>query len=208
MNDNTLLYILEDEEDRENPYGAQYVLAITKGGAMPSNTNGYAVRLFYTKTSELESLSTFEENQVVWSADNMENTQHPNRTKYYLGFAYMLCDRSPGFDIEPLPELELTAEELIALGVEGELPPEMIEIALPNVAEKSASDEAREAAEQQLIDEVWGEEGEVSEDELFNEPSTSVEVPEEDDTEVIVESPIEYEGEYDDLETDYEELFE
>lgn len=199
--DNTLLYVLEDDDDRVNPQGAQYLIMITNANALSdaAGAQGYSVRLFYTKTQELESISSFEENKVVWSPDNMNNTKHPNRTKYYLGMAYMLCDKSPGFDSEPMPELELTGADLIALGVEGELPPEVIEIALPGIEEQQQAEEAaREAAEQAVMEGIWD-----SEDEEVAES-----VPEEDDTEVIIESPYAYDNEYDDLETDYEELFE
>lgn len=203
--DNTLLYVIEDEEDKNNPMGAQYVIMITKGNKIPSeNENkGFAIRLFYTKTREIESVSTFESDKIIWSPDDMSNTRHPNRTKYYLGFAYMLCEKSPGFDREPMPEVELTGAELIALGVEGELPPEIIEISLPEQSET----EQKEAIEEETMRDIW--EDEEDEFDFFTEDSNAnAEVPDEDDTEIIIESPYDMEDEYDDLEIDYEELFE
>ena len=181
--DNTILYILEDEEDAKDPRRSQYVITITHGNS-PKSPEGYAIRLFYSKTQEVESISTFEERQVVWSPDNMRNTRHPNRTKYYLGFAYMLCDKSPGYDREPMPEKELTGAEFLEYITEGELPPELIEISLPEEKEPEQEQES-----------------------LFETEGAEQLVPETDDTEVLVPSQEEYD-EYDDLQTDYEELFE
>ena len=180
--DNTILYVLEDEDDARDPRRAQYVITITKGNG-PKTPEGYAIRLFYSKTQEGESISTFEENQVVWSPDNMKNTKHPNRTKYYLGFAYMLCDKSPGFDTEPMPEREITGAELLNIIKEGEIPPELIEISVPDQFETTETEQ--QETEQSLFEE---------------------EVPEHDDVEIMVPTQEEYD-EYDDLQTDYEELF-
>lgn len=135
---NIILYIIDEETNpRADPSLAEYVITITAnvdpqdqmyGSYLP---RGYAIRLFYAATSELESVSTIEESSVIWSPDNMKNSRHPRRTKCYMGFVYMLCEQSPGFDKKPLPDTELTFENLLDLGLsEGEIPANMIEISI------------------------------------------------------------------------------
>lgn len=195
--ENTILYIVENDDDKINPHRVRYVITVYRG----IGSNGgpaYALRVFYNRTNEMEALSVFEEDQVVWASDTIYNTKHRDRTKYYLGFAYMLCDKSPGFDREPMPERELTGSELIALGVQGELPPELIDVVAPEEVEVS---QAEEPAEEESYDggiDLGGRE----------EREEAVPIPETDDTEVVIATPEDYEEDYDDLETDYEELFE
>lgn len=232
---NTLLYIIEDEDDLINPQNARYVMTLMTGKKEHVGEN-FAIRLFYTGTNELESVSTIEENRVVWSADTMENTMHRTRTQYYLGFIYMLCDKSPGFDQEPVPENMLTIEDLIALGIEGELPAELIEVTLDTNAEEATVTAGMEQRSEdkvdtdayefestreqdivspkfdEMVEALFGEEP-VTEIDVSEETGTSekasliADVPENDDTEVVLYTPEEYEDEYDDLATDYEELF-
>lgn len=208
--DNTLLYIIEDPQDEENPRGARYVLIVTQG-RFPDHCNDFAVKLVYTGTNEMESISTFEDNQVIWSPDTLENSHHKTRTKYYLGFIYMLCDKSPGFEEEPQAELELTLEDLIALGIEGELPAELIEITLDEQEGEMVVEGDYEPGQSIVEDasaaEVVSASFDAMAEELFG-GGIEEEVPEQDDTEVLIMSPEAYEEEYDDLQTDYEELFE
>lgn len=203
----TLLYILEDEQDRIDPLSARYIMTITKDISKSSLSDNFAIRLFYTGTGEMESISTIEEEQVVWSPDNLENSKHQTRTKYYLGFVYMLCDKSPGFDEEVVADTELTLEDLIALGIEGELPSELIEISLDT--EQQADEEVAEPVQAVITDTT--DHVVVSEfddlEHLFDEESAEIAVPEQDDTEVVLYTPEEYEEEFNDLATDYEELF-
>lgn len=173
------IYIMENDEDRKHPENARYVIIISKGGEDSNEENNYAIKLIYQDTNEMESLSTFEESHVQWSPDTMDNTKHPLRTKYYLGFTYLICQNSPGFDIVPQAEKELTGEELIALGFEGELPPESV--ATPQI-----------------------DNGEYEND-VQRENN---EVPEEDDTNINMEDPDNYDEDINDLDSDYEELFE
>lgn len=244
---NILLYILEDEQDRKNPYGARYILAISRSEEGLTSLPSFAIRLFYNNTQEMESISTVQPNEVVWSPDTLHSTQHKTRTKYYLGFTYMLCEKSPGFDEEMLPEEEMTLEEFLKYGIEGEIPSELIDISLETseqtdqeaVGETVTAQlaEEGESAQQENFDDVQAEFVELddSQGNAFNEDEFEqeiaslfddnfqddketegddaaseevAEIPEEDDTEVIIISPKEYEDEYDDLETDYEELFE
>lgn len=206
----TLLYIIEDEQDLIDPLSARYIMTITKDISKSSLSDNFAIRLFYTGTGEVESISTIEEDRVVWSPDTLENSHHKTRTKYYLGFVYMLCDKSPGFDEEVMAESELTLEDLIALGIEGELPNELIEISLPEEGEEEQLPWEAEEPVQAVITDA-SKHVVVSEfddlEHLFDAESGQLDVPEQDDTEVVLFTPEEYEEEFDDLATDYEELF-
>lgn len=214
----TMLYILEDEHDVKNPLSARYLLMINHHPGDAASSENYAIRLFYTGTNELESVSTVDESEVVWSPDTLENSQHKNRTKYYLGFVYLLCDKSPGFDEIPVAENELTVEDLIALGVEGELPAELIEISIDEDGEANIeSVEQVQAVIKDTQDNIVSAEFDEMAEDLFGEgiqeptqsaqPAEPEPVPEQDDTEVIIYTPEEYEESYDDLAMDYEELF-
>lgn len=243
---NILLYILEDEADQADPYGARYILAITREEEGMTSLPSFAIRLFYNSTQEMESLSTVQPNEVVWSPDTLESSLHKTRTKYYLGFTYMLCDKSPGFDEELVPEEEMTLEEFLKYGIEGEIPAELIDISIEAEAEENGQIDTQHIIEvesqldvnefpqeeQPIVENTTEfielDENDVSELEdeiasLFDddfmheaaaeqtngeEETTNEFIPEEDDTEVIIISPEQYEEEYDDLETDYEELFE
>lgn len=295
---NILLYILEDETDRENPYGARYILAITRVMDEEAGMPSFAIRLFYNDTQEMESISTVEPTEVIWSPDDLTTTHHETRTKYYLGFTYMLCDKSPGFDEEPMPDEALTLEEFLRYGMEGEIPTELMQISIDDVdvaeeAEKELSEDGFEAdaeAATEVLDMFSGADGasamqptqaqakaaeqaqeyaaqfeeelpdifdngagfaefveddsaskrtrddgfdeeefekeistlfdsdimgdgqtdliDVDADEVDMDMDEESQVPEEDDTEIVIISPEEYEEEYDDLEADYEELFE
>lgn len=210
LSNHTLLYIIEDEQDKIDPLSARYIMTITKDISKTAMSDNFAIRLFYTGTGEMESISTIEEEQVVWSPDTLENSCHKTRTKYYLGFVYMLCDKSPGFDEEVVAETELTLEDLIALGIEGELPSELIEIALPEEQEAEEVPWETEEPVQAIITDdasnvVVSEFDDL--EHLFDEESEEIDVPEQDDTEVVLFTPEEYEDEFDDLATDYEELF-
>lgn len=253
--DNTLIYIIENEYDLANPNSCRYIIMVTKGHETIGETDRFAIKLFYNETGELESISTFEDNKVVWSPDKLSNSLHPLRTKYYMGFTYMLCEKSPGFQDEITPEKEMSVQELIAIGVEGELPADLITIdveetetkteseqkevtatittsetfeetveptieeeeteedyatilenEIANLFDESVFEDTQEQAEEDVQDDFIEEESE-SEDSYEDQVTEDIQ-DEEDDTEVVIVSPEDYEDEYDDLETDYEELFE
>ena len=193
-----LLYVLEDEQDERNPKEAQYVIALaTDNGRekLDEMPNAFALRLFYSKTQEMESQSIIDESRVYWSLDHMSNSKHPQRTKYYLGFTYMLCNKSPGFDVVPVPEKVLTGMQLIEADVEGEIPPEIIEVpAMEELIPAASEPETQERVEAEPVREPLPWE---------DEPQQVVE----DDTEVRFAETELFDEEYDDLETDYEELF-
>lgn len=203
-NDKILLHVIENTND-EFPEKSDYVITIEKYVESVDNAyNGkekfagsqfppsYAVKLFYKPTMKMESISTFEEDKVIWSPDNMSNTQHPHRTKYYMGFAYLICEKSDGFDIEPLPENELTVEDLILLGVDGELlPPEAVEIELPD-----------QDSQEHHHDHDSQEEESSSESESKENNKA---IPQEDDTEVL-DDPLENYENDDDID-DFDKLF-
>lgn len=208
---NTLLYVLEDEQDERDPMNARYVITLRHNVQTDESSENFAIRLFYTGTNELESVSSIEEDVVVWSPDNLENSQHKTRTKYYLGFVYMLCDKSPGFDVEADAEAELTLEDLIALGVAGELPAELVEITLDTESGETSVEnvEPVQAIIEETPEDVVVSEFDAMAEELFGEnaDAEAVAVPEQDDTEVLIYEPSQIDEEFDDLATDYEELF-
>lgn len=189
--DHTILYIVENDEDLLDPRHVRYVITVSNSG---DDKTSYSVKLFYTQTGEMESISTFQDKKITWSPDTIDNTSHHTRTRYYLGFSYMLCDHSPGFDSMPKPEKELTGEELLALGVEGDLPPETISVGIgDNESNKSE-------AESEYDDLPWDVEDDTADEQQHEDDK----IPDEDDTEVVINHEDEYD---DDLETDFEELF-
>ena len=133
---NVIIYVTETSKPMRSVRDAEYVIVISdcsyyEGDGSPS----YSIVMLYQPTKEIEGRSDIDMREVSWSSDNMMNTEHPKRTQYYIGFIYMLCDASPGFDEEPMPEYELTGRELLELGIDGELPPEMIDINLESPVE-------------------------------------------------------------------------
>lgn len=125
-----VIYIMEKGNVSQDPNDAQYMFIIYNNLDSGDDNRTFAISLVYRPTSEIESESVISERDVRWSRDNLSNSMHPKRTEYYIGFVYMICESSPGFDEEPLPEYELTGEQLLALGIDGELPPELIDISL------------------------------------------------------------------------------
>ena len=87
IHDETVIYVTTSRATRKDPRTSRYVITISK----KKHRRNFAIRLFYSKTKEVESISTLETNQIIWSPDNMRNTKHPDRTKYYLGFIYMFA---------------------------------------------------------------------------------------------------------------------
>ena len=87
IHDETVIYVPTSKAAQKDPLKARYVITVSK----KKNRRIFAIRLFYAKTQELESISTIEKGNIVWSPDNMHNTRHPDRTKYYLGFIYMIA---------------------------------------------------------------------------------------------------------------------
>ena len=116
----------DGKTEDDDPRNARYVLSVVKGES--NGSTAFAVKLFYNRTGELENLSTFENNKVVWATDTMSNSLHQSRTKHYLGFVYLLCDKSEGFDSVPAPEKELSIADLIGMGAFGNVPVELVEV--------------------------------------------------------------------------------
>ena len=228
---NIILYVIDDET---NPHGdpskAEYVITVTAnvdpqdqmyGGDLP---RGYAIRLFYTATNEMESVSTIEETSVTWSPDNMGNSRHPRRTKCYMGFIYMLCEQSPGFDKKPLPDTELTFENLLDLGLsEGEIPAEMVEISigeqttveqpqseiqLGDFVEEPANTETQRGYDVDHDDEEYTVEREIEDDiASMGDDDTEITIPADRETWQLL-NDADADSEDEDLVTEFEELFE
>lgn len=228
--DTVVLYVLEDDEDKKDPRGTRYVIVISRGAVFGRKTS-YAIKLIYQDTREMESISTIEENHVVWSPDTISNSKHPLRTMYYLGFTYLICEMSPGFDIDPTPEKELTGAELIALGLEGDLPAEAIDIVIPENQEQETSEsetiQIEDNAESlfddsgstiNTVEAPWDKEEESftlfddNEENIYDENTSDTNIiaeeepiSQEDDTEIKLQDPDTYD--YENVEEDYEELF-
>lgn len=118
------VYILDEEHPDKST--AEYMIRLSKVSDEYGDY-GYALCMFYQPTQEMESVSVFEPDKVTWSPETMRTAPtHAGRTKCYLGFSYMVCDNSKGFDEEPEEEYEITGEDLIELGIEADLPKDMM----------------------------------------------------------------------------------
>ena len=210
---NVMLYVIDaDVNPTLDPNNAEYIITITPdttgATSLDDMPRGYAIRLFYARTSEMESVSTVEEDRVVWSPDDMSNTQHPRRTRYYMGFMYLVCEGAHGFDREPEPEVELTYEDLIELGLsDGDVPAEMIEIAIPDEAEQLEPT-------QEELDDLPFEPDRVYDD-IEREIDDDIAEMGDDDTAILLpqdktmgEVLAEDDGDEEELINDFEELFE
>ena len=207
--DHSFIYVVEQPDTALSPENSKYFFMLSKKKSQHTGrTTGYSLRMLYAPTHEVESISMIEEDKVVWSPDTMENTLHRIRTQYYMGFVYMLCLWSPGYDVEPTPEVEMTAAELLKYVKEGEIPSELIEISLDQPQEETGDVEPAMAVAETPQEEQPESELFETEDETEQAEAPQYDVPEVDDTEVVMVSPEEYEEEYNDLQTDYEELFE
>ena len=134
------VYILDEEHPDKST--AEYMIRLSKVSDEYGDY-GYALCMFYQPTKEMESVSVFEPDKVTWSPETMRTSpKHEGRTKCYLGFSYMVCDNSKGFDEEPEEEYELTGEDLIELGIEADLPKDMM----------SAADELKDMMTDELGD--------------------------------------------------------
>lgn len=121
------VYILDEEHPDKST--AEYMIRLSKVSDEYGDY-GYALCMFYQPTKEMESVSVFEPDKVTWSPETMRTSpKHEGRIKCYLGFSYMVCDNSKGFDEEPEEEYELTGEDLIELGIEADLPKDMMSAA-------------------------------------------------------------------------------
>lgn len=132
------VYILDDEHPDKST--AEYMIRLSRVSDEYGDY-GYALCMFYQPTQEMESVSVFEPDRVTWSPETMRTSpKHTGRTKCYLGFSYMVCDNSKGFDEEPEEEYEITGEDLIELGIEADLPKDMM----------SAADDLKEMIEENV----------------------------------------------------------
>ena len=163
-----VIYIMEKGNVSQDPNDAQHMFIIYNNLDSGDDNRTFAISLVYRPTSEIESESVISERDVRWSRDNLSNSMHPKRTEYYIGFVYMICESSPGFDEEPLPEYELTGEQLLALGVDGELPPELIDISLaPEQQETDATNVLTTDDGMQLMFETEDEQPQYDEQDLL-----------------------------------------
>lgn len=158
----------------------------------------WSIWLYYIPRRSVESLSTVETDKVTWSADNMRNSTDRAVTAMYMGFCYKICDEwSDGYDREvAVEENTLTYESLVELGIDGDIPAEMVS----GIQEMGQIEQAEEDAGTEAL--PWSAE------------EATAEVPEEDDTDIadfsrVVEDSqgVEDEEEEYDLQISYEDSF-
>ena len=201
--DAVAIYVIDKDMNPEEDFTkAEYVILVKSAKLVGNSNTGYSISLVYRPTGETESISSFEENNVVWSPDKPNNSHHPTRTKYYMGFTYMVCENSPGFELDPLPEVMLTGTDLIELGVEGEIPVELIKFG-----------EGESAASPSEVQEEVVEEKEKSEEEIWaslfenDEEESQLSGSDQLHNEISNEQLNMAEDEYNDFAVDFDELF-
>ena len=201
-----VIYVMEEATNPEHDVNnVQYIILIQDYSIThPGHDKAYSISLLYQPTQQTESFSWVDENEITWSADNLNNSEHPNRTKFYMGFTYMICENSPGFDVEPEPEYELSGTELLEMGFVGELPPETIEISIPETetaTEKELETESEQTGieHEEFFETMFAEENE--DNVLHGSGNISLE-------ELPNEQLNEVEEEYNDLMVEFEDLFE
>jgi len=86
---------------------------------------GYAIKEVRFSDDQIESLSVIEPQAVHWSPDTLGNTDDEQRTKYYIGLIYRICDHSAGYDQDLAPELEIAPDVLMEYLSTGELPADL-----------------------------------------------------------------------------------
>ena len=195
--DAVAIYVIDKDMNPEEDFSkAEYVILVKSAKVLGSTKTGYSISLVYRPTGETESISSFEENNVVWSADRPANSMHKTRTKYYMGFTYMVCDNSPGYELDPIPEKMLTGIELMDI-VEGEIPVELIKMPEAEIEPPEKIIEEKVQSEE----EVWAS--------LFEDNDTEEQLSgsEQMHSEISNEELNMAEDEYNDLAVDFDELF-
>lgn len=86
---------------------------------------GYAIKEVRFSDDRIESLSVIEPQAVHWSPDTLGNTDDEQRTKYYIGLIYRICDHATGYDQDLAPELEIAPDVLMEYLAGGDLPADL-----------------------------------------------------------------------------------
>lgn len=117
--DQVWITVREGNDDDGNPIPPRYTIVIEDEERMMGTQRTLAVIMLYRPTREMESLSVIADDKITWSADTQKNTAHNKRTVYYLGFLSLMAVKTADFDKEPMPEHEMSAEDLMseAIGI-------------------------------------------------------------------------------------------
>lgn len=117
--DQVWVTVREGDDDDGNPIPPRYTIVIEDEERMMGTPRTLAVIMLYRPTREMESLSVIADDKITWSADTQRNTSHSKRTVYYLGFLSLMAAKTTDFDKEPMPEHEMSAEDLMsdAIGI-------------------------------------------------------------------------------------------
>ena len=199
----SFLFVVDSPDLSEEP---EYVLVIANEADLDPDVDvGLSIRLIYAGTNETEWTSVVDERSMRWAPLSFASVEHEGRDKCYMGFCYLLCSRAPGFDIEEVPELELTGQELLEMGVEGDIPPEAILLPEFSSSEppESAENQGEFEAEEEGVDasvEITG----AGDGEVF------LEVDDEDGNRIVAGSETlteEEESIMNDIQAEFEELF-
>lgn len=135
--DQTWVTIREGNDEDGNPIRPRYTIVIEDEERMMGMPHTLAIIMLYRPTREMESLSVIADDKITWSADTQMTTSHDRRTLYYLGFISLMATKTEDFDQEPMPEHEMSAQDLMSEAI-GVLPEQLNE--LPVVGDDDAVD--------------------------------------------------------------------
>lgn len=137
--DQVWLNIIEEPDIHSTD--SRYSIVIENEERLQDLPRTYSIIMVYKPTNEAESVSLISDDEIVWSADNQINTNHSNRTLYYLGFISLITKKTPDFDKEPEPENELNITDFLS-EISGVPPQELIKI--PTLPEKQKEEEKQQ----------------------------------------------------------------
>lgn len=101
----------------------QYVISVDETTAQYGQP-GYLIQEIHVPTQQAESMSFVSPGEVQWLGATADDGKSLDRTKYYLGFIYMVCEKSQGFDQELIAAVEISPTELISR-LNGAIPQEL-----------------------------------------------------------------------------------
>lgn len=110
--------IIEDPQNRP-----QYIIAVDETSTQ-YGAPGYMIQEIHVPTQKAESLSLICPEEVQWLGATADDGEGPDKTKYYLGFIYMVCEKSQGFDQELLAVNEISPTVLVSK-LRGAIPQEL-----------------------------------------------------------------------------------
>lgn len=135
--DQVWVAIREGSDEDGNPMPPRYVIVIEDEERIMDLPRTLSVIMLFRPTREMESLSVISDEGITWSADSQMNTSHNNRTVYYMGFLSLMALKTKDFDKEPMPEQEMSADELMSDAI-GTVPSQISSI--PEIGGDDADD--------------------------------------------------------------------